>query len=175
VGVDLTSGQDTIMLFSSAGKVIRFAEFDVRQMGRNAAGVRGIRLPEADPPATVIGLIVVREGHILAVTEQGYGKRTPVEDYPLRGRGGQGVLALKQSSKTGAVIGATQVADEDEIMLISNMGTLIRTAVAEISVLGRNTQGVRIIRVADDQKLVGVDRIATEDEDDESGAAGDLS
>ncbi|MGB7758105.1 MAG: DNA gyrase subunit A [Salinisphaera sp.] len=168
VGVDRTGGNDTIMLFSSAGKVIRFAEADVRQMGRNAAGVRGIRLPEDDDSAVVIGLIVVRDGEILTVTEHGYGKRTPVDDYPLRGRGGQGVLALKQSDKTGAVVGATQVSEDDEIMLISNMGTLIRTAVSEVSVLGRNTQGVRIIRVADDQRLVGVDRIAVEDADDEA-------
>ncbi|MGN8160226.1 DNA gyrase subunit A [Salinisphaera sp. RV14] len=172
VGVDRTGGQDTVMLFTSAGKVIRFAEADVRQMGRNAAGVRGIRLPEDDESAAVIGLIVVRDGEILTVTEHGYGKRTPVDDYPLRGRGGQGVLALKQSDKTGAVVGATQVSEDDEIMLISNMGTLIRTAVSEISVLGRNTQGVRIIRVADDQRLVGVDRIAVEDADDEA-APGD--
>ncbi|KEZ76229.1 DNA gyrase subunit A [Salinisphaera hydrothermalis] len=173
VGVDRTAGNDTIMLFSSAGKVIRFAEADVRQMGRNAAGVRGIRLPEDDDTATVIGLIVVREGEILTVTEHGYGKRTPVDDYPLRGRGGQGVLALKQSDKTGAVVGATQVSEDDEIMLISNMGTLIRTAVSEVSVLGRNTQGVRIIRVGDGQRLVGVDRIAVEDADDEAAPDGD--
>jgi DNA gyrase subunit A len=171
VGVDLTAGDDTVMLFSTGGKVIRFNENDVRQMGRNAAGVRGIRLPEDDKDAAVIGLIVVREGEILTVTAQGYGKRTPIDDYPLRGRGGQGVLSLKQSAKTGAVVGATQVLQDDEIMLISNMGTLIRTAVAEVSVLGRNTQGVRIIRVADEQHLVGVDRIAVEDDDvDESDA-----
>jgi len=171
VGVDRTSGQDQVMLFSSGGKVIRFAEADVREMGRNAAGVRGIRLPDDEADAAVIGLIVIRDGEILTVTAQGYGKRTPVEDYPLRGRGGQGVLALKQSDKTGVVVGATQVLEDDEIMLISNMGTLIRTAVAEISVLGRNTQGVRIIRVADDQHLVGVDRIVTEDDEDENGDA----
>lgn len=169
VGVDLTAGNDTVMLFSSGGKVIRFNEQDVREMGRNAAGVRGIRLPEDEKDAAVIGLIVVRDGEILTVTEYGYGKRTPVDDYPLRGRGGQGVLALKQSDKTGAVVGATQVLDDDEIMLISNMGTLIRTAVAEVSVLGRNTQGVRIIRVADDQHLVGVDRIAVEDDEEVDG------
>ncbi|HET7315064.1 DNA gyrase subunit A [Salinisphaera sp.] len=173
VGVDLTAGNDTVMLFASHGKVIRFAEEDVRLMGRVAAGVRGIRLPEDDDSAAVIGLIVVRRGEILTVTEHGYGKRTPIDDYPLRGRGGQGVLALKQSDKTGAVVGATQVLADDEIMLISNMGTLIRTAVSEISVLGRNTQGVRIIRVADDQRLVGVDRVAIEDADDETGQDGD--
>src|SRR5699024_9051569 len=119
------------MLFSDAGKVIRFAEADVRAMGRTAAGVRGIRLFDKQ---AVIALIVVNEGEILTATEHGYGKRTPVADYPLRGRGGQGVLALKQSERTGAVVGATQVTDEDEIMLISNGGTLIRTAVAEISI-----------------------------------------
>ncbi|MES1932286.1 DNA gyrase subunit A [Salinisphaera shabanensis T35B1] len=171
VGVDLTGGDDELMLFSSGGKVIRFAERDVREMGRNAAGVRGIRLPEDEDEAAVIALIVVREGDILTVTAQGYGKRTPVDDYPLRGRGGQGVLSLKQSDKSGAVVGATQVLEDDEIMLISNMGTLIRTAVAEISVLGRNTQGVRIIRVADDQHLVGVDRIITDEEEDDDGAS----
>lgn len=175
VGVDLTAGTDNVMLFSSGGKVIRFNENDVREMGRNAAGVRGIRLPTDEADAAVIGLIVVREGEILTVTEHGYGKRTPVDDYPLRGRGGQGVLALKQSDKTGVVVGATQVLEDDEIMLISNMGTLIRTAVAEVSVLGRNTQGVRILRVADGQKLVGVDRIAVEDETDDASSAADGS
>ncbi|GAB3682639.1 DNA gyrase subunit A [Salinisphaera aquimarina] len=178
VGVDLTAGKnDEVMLFSSGGKVIRFGENDVRSMGRTAAGVRGIRLPEGEKNAAVIALIVIREGEILTVTEQGYGKRTPVDDYPLRGRGGQGVLALKQSDKTGAVVGATQVLEDDEIMLISNLGTLIRTAVAEISVLGRNTQGVRIIRVGADQHLVGVDRIAVdEDETDDDGESeGDLA
>jgi DNA gyrase subunit A len=170
VGVDLTNGKDQVMLFASNGKGIRFTEADVRSMGRDTAGVRGIRLPD-DGSAAVIALIVVREGDILTVTETGYGKRTPVADYPLRGRGGQGVLALKQSDKTGAVVGATQVLADDEIMLISNMGTLIRTAVAEVSVLGRNTQGVRIIRVDADQHLVGVDRIAA-DENGDAGEAG---
>ena len=163
VAVDLTEGDSEIMLFSDAGKVIRFAEGDVRSMGRVAAGVRGIRLRDGE---AVIGLIVVREGHVLTVTERGYGKRTPIDDYPLRGRGGQGVLATKRSERTGAVVGATQVCEDDEIMLISNTGTLIRTAVNEVSIMGRNTQGVRIIRLADDQKLVGVDRIAADEEDD---------
>ena len=170
VGVDRTAGDDQVMVFSAQGKVIRFAEDDVRSMGRDTAGVRGIRLANAPgndgANDALIALIVVRDGHILTVTDQGYGKRTPVTDYPLRGRGGQGVLALKQSDKTGAVIGATQVLDDDEIMLISNTGTLIRTAVDEISVLGRNTQGVRIIRVGDGQHLVGVDRIAVDEEED---------
>lgn len=164
IGVDVTVGDSSIMLFSDAGKVIRFAEEDVRSMGRGAAGVRGIRLQDKQ---SVIGLIVVRDGHILTVTENGYGKRTEIDDYPLRGRGGQGVLSLKQSKKTGAVVGATQVADDDEIMLISNTGTLIRTQANGISVLGRNTQGVRIIKLADDQKLVGLDRIVADEDDEE--------
>ncbi|MDT0635446.1 DNA gyrase subunit A [Spectribacter hydrogenoxidans] len=164
VGVDLTEGESQIMLFSDGGKVIRFAEADVRSMGRVAAGVRGIRLGKGQ---SVIALIVMREGHILTVSEHGYGKRTPVDDYPLRGRGGQGVLALAQSEKTGAVIGATQVGEDDEVMLITNIGTLIRTPVAEISIVGRNTQGVRIIRIADEHKLVGIDRIAADEDEGE--------
>ena len=165
VGVDLTHGESEIMLFSDAGKVIRFEEKDVRSMGRVAAGVRGIKLTDKQ---AVIALIVLREGHILTLSENGYGKRTDVGDYPLRGRGGQGVIALAQSKKTGAVVGATQVAPDDEVMLISNSGTMIRTQVQEISILGRNTQGVRIIRLGDDQRLVGIDRIAV-DEDEEGG------
>ncbi|CAM9919132.1 unnamed protein product [Chrysoparadoxa australica] len=164
VGVDLTEGESQIMLFSDGGKVIRFAEADVRSMGRVAAGVRGIRLGKGQ---SVIALIVMREGHILTVSEHGYGKRTPVDDYPLRGRGGQGVLALAQSDKTGSVIGATQVGEDDEVMLITNIGTLIRTPVAEISIVGRNTQGVRIIRIADEHKLVGIDRIAADEDEGE--------
>ncbi|NNC23353.1 DNA gyrase subunit A [Salinisphaera sp. USBA-960] len=164
VGVNLTSGQDEVMLFSRAGNGIRFTEADVRQMGRDAAGVRGLRL-QADCNDAVISLIVVREGDVLTLSESGYGKRTAVTDFPLRGRGGQGVRALKCSDKTGAVVGATQVVESDEIMLISNTGTLIRTAVSEISQLGRNTQGVRVIRMDDDQRLVGIDRVATESDD----------
>ncbi|WP_111746065.1 DNA gyrase subunit A [Salinisphaera orenii] len=164
VGVNLTSGQDEVMLFSRAGNGIRFTEADVRQMGRDAAGVRGLRL-QSDCNDAVISLIVVREGDVLTLSESGYGKRTAVTDFPLRGRGGQGVRALKCSDKTGAVVGATQVVESDEIMLISNTGTLIRTAVSEISQLGRNTQGVRVIRMDDDQRLVGIDRVATESDD----------
>lgn len=163
IGVDVTVGDSSIMLFSDAGKVIRFNEEDVRSMGRGAAGVRGIRLKKDQ---AVIALIVVRDGHILTASENGYGKRTEIDDYPLRGRGGQGVIALKQSEKTGAVVGATQVGEDDEIMLISNTGTLIRTKAAGISIIGRNTQGVRIIKLVGKQKLVGLDRIEA-DEDEE--------
>ncbi len=185
VGVDRTSGRDEVMLFSRAGNGIRFTEADVRSMGRDAAGVRGIRLvgkgvgpANGDADDAVISLIVVRDGDVLTLSEHGYGKRTPATDFPLRGRGGQGVRALKCSDKTGAVVGATQVLASDEVMLISNTGTLIRTAVSEISLLGRNTQGVRVIRLDAEQRLVGIDRVATEsdnhaDSRDESTTVGD--
>jgi len=156
VGVALTDGRREIMLFSSGGKSIRFHEEEVRAMGREAAGVRGIRLGEGQK---VNALIVVGSGHILAASENGFGKLTPVEDFPLQGRGGQGVIALQTSQRNGAMVGALQVGREDEVMLITSSGTLVRTAVSEISVVGRNTQGVRLIRIADGERLVGLERI----------------
>jgi DNA gyrase subunit A len=156
VNVAITDGRQDIMLFSSAGKAIRFKESDVRTMGRGAAGVRGIRLAAGHE---LIALIIVDEGLILTATERGYGKRTLVEEFPLRGRGGQGVIAIQTSDRNGRTVGALQVRDDDEIMLISMNGTLVRTAVADISILGRNTQGVRLIRVGDDDRLVGLERI----------------
>ena len=163
VDVAITDGDAEILLVASHGKSIRFAESDVRPMGRGAAGVRGIKLPEGHE---VIGLSVMREGLILTATENGYGKRTNVDDFPLQGRGGQGVIAIQTSERNGDTVGATLVADEDEVMLISSNGTLVRTAVDDISVMGRNTQGVRLIRVESGQRLVGLARIeAIEDED----------
>jgi len=156
VNVAITDGRQDIMLFSSAGKAIRFKESDVRTMGRGAAGVRGIRLAAGHE---LIALIIVDEGLILTATERGYGKRTLVEEFPLRGRGGQGVIGIQTSDRNGRTVGALQVRDDDEIMLISMNGTLVRTAVADISILGRNTQGVRLIRVGDDDRLVGLERI----------------
>ncbi|MDH5301497.1 MAG: DNA gyrase subunit A, partial [Gammaproteobacteria bacterium] len=129
VGVDITDGQRDVMLFSSNGKAIRFNESNVRAMGRTAAGVRGIKLLGE---AKVISLIICEEGTVLTATENGYGKRTPMEDYPAHGRGGQGVIAIQTSERNGSVVGATLVADGDEIMLISDGGTLVRTRVAEI-------------------------------------------
>ena len=163
VGVDITRGDRDLMLFSSEGKVVRFKETDVRAMGRTAAGVRGIRLGK---DAEVIALIVVREGDILTASERGYGKRTPIEDYPVHKRGGQGVWTIKGTTKTGKLVGATEVQDGDEIMLITDSGNLVRTGVDDISTMSRNTQGVKIIRVAADDRLVGVDRIVNEDDDD---------
>lgn len=151
IDVALTNGSNDVMLFSSGGRAMRFNETNVRKMGRTAAGVRGIKMPEED---TVIGLIVVGEGSILSATKNGYGKRTNPEDYPTKGRGGMGVIDIKTTERNGPVIGAVQVRDDDEIMLITDGGTLVRTAVAEVSTVGRNTQGVRLIRLTDGESLV---------------------
>ena len=158
VGVALTQGAADLMLVSSGGKAVRFSEQHVRPMGRLARGVRGIRLG-ADQE--VIGLISMEgEGTVLIATAKGYGKRTRYEEYPVKGRGGQGVIAIAASERNGNVIGAVAVSDDDEIMLISDKGTLVRTPVAGISVIGRNTQGVRLIALADGESLVGLEQIA---------------
>ncbi len=177
IGVSITHGDDDIMLFSDEGKVVRFNEKlrdsetgevkrdpetgeelqALRPMGRTATGVRGIKLQEGQ---RVVSLIVPRgDGAILTATENGYGKRTPLEDYPAKSRATQGVVSIKVSERNGKVVGAVQVDETDEIMLISNMGTLVRTRVGEVSTVGRNTQGVRLIRTADDEKVVGLQRI----------------
>ncbi|HSJ48617.1 MAG TPA: DNA gyrase C-terminal beta-propeller domain-containing protein, partial [Gammaproteobacteria bacterium] len=156
VDVAITDGTRDVMLFSDAGKAIRFNETDLRPMGRTACGVRGIRL---QPGQRVISLIIVDEGDVLMATGNGYGKRTAVSEYPLHGRGGQGVISIQGSERNGDVVGAVLVCDDDEIMLITNAGTLVRTRVNEISRLSRNTQGVRLINVGEDESLVGVERI----------------
>ena len=169
VGVAITDGEQDIMLFASSGKAIRFNEDDVRPMGRSAAGVRGIKLSDDHE---VIALIIMEHGMILTATENGYGKRTVADEFPVQGRGGQGVIAIQTSDRNGRMVGALPVDDGDEIMLISSAGTLVRTQVSEVSIVGRNTQGVRLIRLADEDKLVGLERIAAlngheEDESDE--------
>ena len=182
IGVALTDGTNEIMLFSDAGKVVRFKEAEesevtdeegnvvldengnpeikfkgVRPMGRTATGVRGIKLNEG---GKVVSLIVPNAtGHILTTTENGYGKRTPLDDYSSKSRATQGVISIKVSERNGKVVGAVQVDDNDEIMLISNRGTLVRTRVSEVSVVGRNTQGVTLIRTAEDEKIVALQRI----------------
>lgn len=157
IGAQTTDGQRDIMLFSDTGKVVRFHEKHVRAMGRTARGVRGIKLGEGQ---NVISLIVVKgDGAILTATENGYGKRTPMSDFPVKGRGGQGVISIQTSERNGLVIGAITVDDNDEIMLISSGGTLVRTPVEGISLVGRNTQGVTLIQLSDDEKLVGLERI----------------
>ncbi|MGL4475270.1 MAG: DNA gyrase C-terminal beta-propeller domain-containing protein, partial [Shewanella sp.] len=177
IGVDITDGSNDIMLFSDEGKVVRFNEkardsetgevkidpetgeemLSIRPMGRTATGVRGIRLEEGQK---VVSLIVPKaDGDILTVTENGFGKRTALSEYPAKSRATKGVVSIKVSERNGAVVGAVQVGDNDEIMLISNKGTLVRTPASGVSVIGRNTQGVRIIRVADEEQVVGLQRI----------------
>ncbi|MES0872430.1 DNA gyrase subunit A [Sinimarinibacterium thermocellulolyticum] len=192
VGVALTSGEDDIILISDGGRAIRFNEADVRSMGRGATGVRGMRLlktfaggedetedassddgedgVDAHPDqARVIALLTASgadggaNGDILTVSEFGYGKRTPIEQFPRRGRGGQGVIAQALSEKTGRLIGAVAVGDDDEVMLISEAGILIRFKTSDVRSMGRNTQGVRLMRPAEGDRLVGVDRIDGED------------
>ena len=164
VGVSVTNGNDDIMLVSSTGKTIRFKESDVRAMGRTAAGVRGIKL--AAEGAKVVSLIVPEEGmSVLTACEHGYGKRTAIDDFPVYGRGGQGVIGIQVSDRNGPVVGAVQVADDDEIILITDQGTLVRTRVSEVSCQGRNTQGVTLIRLTNDEQLVGVVRVVEDDEE----------
>ena len=159
-----TDGTRDVMLLTSSGKAVRFKESDVRAMGRTARGVRGAKLGNGH---RIIACIVPDPGTmILTASAHGYGKRSQVEDFPLRGRGGQGVIAMQTSERNGDVVGAVQVGESDEIMLISNQGTLVRTRAEEISVLGRNTQGVRLINLRDGEQLVGLERIVETEEED---------
>jgi len=165
VDVVITNGEHHIMLLSNAGKAVRFSETDVRAMGRTAAGVRGIRLGEGQH---VIAMIKVDDkGSIITATANGFGKRTPAAQYPLKGRGGQGVISIQTNERNGEVVSAVQVNEDDEIMMISNNGTLVRIAVTEISEMGRNTQGVRLIRLSNDEQLVEVEKIEALGDDSE--------
>ncbi|WP_140919294.1 DNA topoisomerase (ATP-hydrolyzing) subunit A [Limnobaculum xujianqingii] len=180
IGVDLTDGTNEIMLFSAEGKVVRFLEEEkledgtikgVRPMGRTAAGVRGIKLSDDD---RVVSLIVPRgEGEILTVTQNGYGKRTGLSDYPTKSRATQGVISIKVSERNGRVVGAVQVDQCDQIMMITDAGTLVRTRVSEVSVVGRNTHGVTLIRTAEDENVVGLQRVVEPEEDDDESICGD--
>ncbi len=163
IGVDLTDGDNEVMLFSDAGKVVRFHEQQVRSMGRTATGVRGIKLQDNQ---RVVSLIVPNgDGEILTATVNGYGKRTPLEEYPAKSRATQGVVSIKVSERNGEVVGAVQVEDKHEIMLISDQGTLVRTRVSEVSVISRNTAGVRLIRTVTNEHVVGLEPIAEVSED----------
>ncbi|MEO3679930.1 DNA gyrase subunit A [Rheinheimera fenheensis] len=169
IGVGITDGNSEIMLFSDDGKVVRFAEDQVRSMGRTATGVRGIKLREG---GSVVSLIIPDgNGPILTVTENGYGKRTALQEYPAKSRATQGVVSIKVSERNGLVVGAVQVNELDEIMMISNKGTLVRTRVNEVSEVGRNTQGVILIRTAENEKVVGVEKIDEIQDADELAAA----
>ena len=167
IGVQLTDGSFDLMLFTSAGKGIRIAEGNVRAMGRTAAGVRGIKIKNKDE---VISLIAVasNEGEILFATANGFGKRTRVSDFSVQGRGGQGVISIKTSKRNGRVVGAIKTVGDEEVMLISNAGTLVRTPVGDISVLARNTQGVTLIRLGGSEQLVQIEPVAASVNGDDS-------
>jgi DNA gyrase subunit A len=168
IGVQLTNDTADMMLFTSSGKGIRIAEKSVRAMGRTAAGVRGIKIKADDE---VISLIAVHsnEGEILFATENGFGKRTRVSDFSTQGRGGQGVISIKTSKRNGRVVGAIKTVDDEEVMLISNAGTLVRTPIQDISVLARNTQGVTLIRLGENEQLVQIEPVAATVNVDEPG------
>ncbi|TDK22515.1 DNA gyrase subunit A [Luteimonas aestuarii] len=169
VNAELTDGSRDVMLFASNGKAVRFDEGSVRSMGRTATGVRGIRLAAGE---TVRSLIVVDgDGDILTASERGYGKRTPLDEYPKKGRGTQGVMAIKTSERNGALVGAIQLSDHHEVLLISDGGTLVRTRAAGIAQVGRNTQGVTLMRLAKDESLQAIERIdvSLDDENDLAG------
>mgnify|MGYP002700100515 FL=1 len=164
MGAAITDGTKDIMLMSNAGKAVRFAEEHVRAMGRTARGVRGIKMQDDQK---VVSLIIPEEGgSVLTASENGFGKRTAVTEFPTKGRGTQGVIGMVISERNGALIGAVQVQENNEIMLISDQGTLVRTRVSEVSTLGRNTQGVTLIKVQEGERLVGVAPILDADEDD---------
>lgn len=193
IGVDITDGSNEIMLFSSQGRVVRFTENAVRAMGRLATGVRGIKLAltndiSDDESAVeieeisddnteasldlnidkVVSLVVPKgEGAILTATQNGYGKRTQLSEYPTKSRNTKGVISIKVSERNGKVVAATQVEETDQIMLITDAGTLVRTRVSEVSIVGRNTQGVRLIRTADDEHVVSLERVCDADEDED--------
>ena len=191
IGVDLTDGSNEIMLFSAQGRVVRFAESAVRAMGRLATGVRGIKLAltneiSDDESASeieevsddnaeetldlnidkVVSLVIPKnDGAILTATQNGYGKRTQLSEYPTKSRNTKGVISIKVSERNGKVVAATQVEETDQIMLITDAGTLVRTRVSEVGIVGRNTQGVRLIRTADDEHVVSLERVCDADED----------
>lgn len=193
IGVDITQGDNEIMLFSAQGRVVRFDENAVRAMGRTATGVRGIKLAltnevsddenQTDVDDTsedseqtldltvdkVVSLVIPKtDGEILTATQNGYGKRTKLEEYPTKSRNTKGVISIKVSERNGKVVAATQVEESDQIMLITDAGTLVRTRVAEISVVGRNTQGVRLIRTSETEQVVSLERVCDADDEDEN-------
>jgi len=168
IGAAITEGKHDVMLFSDAGKAVRFEEADVRPMGRQARGVRGMKIGEG---RRVISMLVAdsETQTVLTATEKGFGKRTAIAEYTRHGRGTQGMIAIQTSERNGKVVGAVLVGDEDEIMLISTGGVLIRTSVKQIREMGRSTQGVRLIDLDEGTKLAGVERVAEKEEEEENG------
>ena len=164
VNVEITDGKKQIMLFADSGKSIRFHEKDARPMGRVSQGVRGMRL---DKNQKVISLLVIEDGNIITATENGFGKQTKTEEFSIQKRGGKGVIAIKTSERNGKVIGANQVNENDEVMFISSSGNLIRTKINSISIIGRNSQGVKLISLSNDDKLLGMERIINDGNDED--------
>ena len=166
---ELTNGECDIMLFASNGKAVRFDEGSVRAMGRTATGVRGMKLAEGEAVRSLI--VIDGEGDILTASERGFGKRTGVAEFPKKGRGTQGVIALKTTERNGQLVGAIQLSDHHDVLLISDGGTLVRTPAADIAQVGRNTQGVTLMRLAADETLQAIERLdASLDGDGEAGA-----
>ncbi|MBI73893.1 MAG: DNA gyrase subunit A [Gammaproteobacteria bacterium] len=163
VNAEITDGTKEIMLFSNSGKSIRFKESDARPMGRVSQGVRGMRI---DKNQKIISLVVLEEGNILVATENGYGKQTLTDEFSIQKRGGKGVIAIQTSDRNGNLIGTKQVSTGDEVMFISTSGNLIRTRTDDISIIGRNTQGVRLIRLSEDDKLLGMEKVISEDDEE---------
>ena len=163
VNAEITDGTKEIMLFSNSGKSIRFKESDARPMGRVSQGVRGMRI---DKDQKIISLVVLEEGNILVATENGYGKQTLQDEFSIQKRGGKGVIAIQTSDRNGNLIGAKQVSTGDEVMFISTSGNLIRTRTDDISIIGRNTQGVRLIRLSEDDNLLGMEKVISEDDEE---------
>jgi len=175
IGAYILSGDDTVLLISSRGISIRFHESDIRTMGRTAAGVNGINLAEDD---FVVGAIVISsDTSILTVTENGYGKRSPVDEYRVQRRGGKGIFAIKASERNGSVVGAMQVDDNSEVILIADSGKMIRIPLENLRVIGRTTQGVRLINLEEGEKVVAMDQVARDesDEGDDDESSGDES
>jgi len=176
VGAALTDGKYDVMLLSSDGKAVRFVEDDVRPMGRQATGVRGMRLADGQRVVCMLAAKMDENADssksVLTATEHGFGKRTPIAEYPRHGRGGQGVIAIQTSERNGSVVGAVLVDDNDEVMLISTGGVLIRTSVAQIREQGRSTQGVTLISLDQGEKLAGVERIEERDLGNGNGGNG---
>ncbi|WP_301179004.1 DNA gyrase C-terminal beta-propeller domain-containing protein, partial [Comamonas thiooxydans] len=181
IGAALTDGKHDVMLFSDGGKAVRFDENDVRPMGRNARGVRGMNIEEHQNVIAMLvaeaddgtGNVVAGSQSVLTATENGYGKRTAISEYTRHGRGTKGMIAIQQSERNGKVVAATLVAPEDEIMLITDTGVLVRTRVAEIRELGRATQGVTLINLDEGAKLIGLQRIVENDANDNAGEDGE--
>ena len=165
-----SSGHDDVLLATRQGKSIRFPESDARAMGRTATGVRGIALADGDQ---VVGMeILAGDAQILTTTERGYGKRTPLDEYRPQKRGGQGIINIRANDRNGPVIGIAQVVDDDDVMLITDAGQVLRCPVDGISSMGRATQGVRVMRLSKDEKLVSIARLAEEDVADDSDGTG---